>query len=165
MKYKEFKNTIKYWGEVYGYKTELEIESDCIWVELEGKNCMGTVCLINKSKRFVVDLMWETYSNLSENVKWHLFDIVTEFAATPIDDREYEEREDEYRKEFESAIDLIINRLEVIQTNAEDVVNWTIEEIQERSWNLRNNLEDIIIDLEKVREANKREWSEVGDNG
>lgn len=162
MKYREFKNTIKYWGEIYGYNTELEIESDCIWVELEGKNCIGTVCLINKSKRFVVDLMWEIYSNLSENVKWHLFDIVTEFAATPIDDREYEEieyeeREDEYRKEFESAIDLIINRLEVIQTNAEDVMNWTIEEIQERSWNLRNNLEDIIIDLEKVREANKRE--------
>lgn len=147
MKYKEFKNTIKYWGEVYGYKTELEIESDCIWVELEGKNCMGTVCLINKSKRFVVDLMWETYSNLSENVKWHLFDIVTEFAATPIDDREYEEREDK-----KDNLDVIINRLEVIQTNAEDVMNWTILEIQERSWNLRNTLEDIIIDLEEYKE-------------
>ena len=83
MTYKEFKNAIKDWGKVYGYKPVIKIESDCIWVELEDKNCMGTVCLINKSKRFVVDLMWETYSNLSENVKWHLFDIVTEFAATP----------------------------------------------------------------------------------
>lgn len=153
MKYREFKNTIKYWGEIYGYNTELEIESDCIWVVLKDENHMGIVCLIPKSKRFGIDLSWETYSNLSENVKWHLFDIVTEFAATPIGDRKYEEREDEHRKEFESAIDLIINRLEVIQTNTEDVMNWTIEEIQERSWNLRNNLEDIIIDLEKVRDS------------
>lgn len=157
MKYREFKNTIKYWGEIYGYKTELEIESDCIWVMLKDENYMGTVCLTSKSKRFVVDLMWETYSNLSENVKWHLFDIVTEFAATPIDDREYDDREYEDGEEFKSAIDSIINRLEVIQTDAEDVMNWTIEEIQERSWNLRNNLEDIIIDLEKVKEANRDE--------
>lgn len=54
-------------------------------------------------------------------------------------------------------LDSIIHRLEVIQTNVEDVMNWTIEEIQERSWHLRSSLEDIIIDLEehKKRESNE----------
>lgn len=157
MTYKEFKNAIKDWGKVYGYKTVIKIESDCIWVELEDKNCMDTVCLIHKSKRFIMDLTWSTYSNLSENAKGHLFDIITEFTETKLEDREYKETEDKDREEFKSAIDSIINRLEIIQTDAEDVMNWTIEEIQERSWNLRNNLEDIIIDLEKVKEANRDE--------
>ena len=148
MKYKEFKNAVEDWGKIHGYKPVIDIYAEWIEIVFEGYGYPDTICEIHKSERSVIDLNWEAYiRNLPENTRNELFKIVTEFAATPIDDREYEEREDK-----KDNLDVIINRLEVIQTNAEDVMNWTILEIQERSWNLRNTLEDIIIDLEEYKE-------------
>ena len=137
MKYKEFKKAVEDWGRKYHYKPVIDVASTYIEIAFEDEYYMDRICTIHKSKRFVVDLNSNLFKSFFDDARNDLFKIVSEFATT-----KPEEREDE--KE--------------IQTNAEDVMNWTIEEIQERSWNLRNNLEDIIIDLEKVKEANKREW-------
>ena len=70
---------------------------------------------------------WELYRNLSDDEKRDLFKIVTELASTKTEDRE----------DKKETLDSIINRL--------DVMNCTIQEIQEGSRNLRNALEDMII--------------------
>lgn len=146
MTFKEFKKAVEDWGKIHGYKPVIEADTDYIEIVFVGNGYPDTICEIHKSERSVIDLHWESYiRNLPENTRNELFKIVTEFAATPIEKREDKERED--NKTFDS----IINRLEVIQANAEDVMNWTIQEIQERSRDLRNNLDDIIIDLEECK--------------
>jgi hypothetical protein len=68
------------------------------------------------------------------------------------------------KKETEvGSFDLIIHKLKEIQTNAEDAMSWTdvmswedftswIKEAYKGSWNLINDLEDIIFDLEEYKE-------------
>lgn len=59
-------------------------------------------------------------------------------------------------------LDLIIHRLKEIQTNSEDAMSWTdvmswedftswIKEAYKGSWNLINDLEDIIRELENMK--------------
>lgn len=69
--------------------------------------------------------------------------------------------------EERKTLDSIIHRLEVIQTNVEDAMSWAdimgwedftswIEEAYKGSWDLINDLEDIIIDLEEHKKKGKQ---------
>ena len=90
MKYKEFKKEVEYWGKIYNYKPTVNVGSIYIEILFEHVYYTNTVCTIHKSERCVMDLDWKLYRNLSENAKGHLFDLVTEFARTPLADREDE---------------------------------------------------------------------------
>ena len=142
MRYKEFEEKIEEWGEKYGYETEVEIGFYLVDVKIKSGVAFQMMARIRTDLNRALDTDWESFADIKEDARAELFSIILKLAATPI-----EEREDK-----KDNLDVIINRLEVIQTNAEDVMNWTILEIQERSWNLRNTLEDIIIDLEEYKE-------------
>lgn len=86
MRYKEFEEKIEDWGEKYNYS--LVIKTNLDYMILENDN--NVVCLIHKSKRFVIEygLNWTSYRKFSDDAKRELFKIVTEFAATKPEDRE-----------------------------------------------------------------------------
>ena len=134
MNYREFKHKAK--------------ELDCEIKETDEKIKLyywetGSVFVVSKLFEKGVELP----NCIATDSQYDILDLVLEFSKVPLSKREDEE----------DNLDLIIHRLEVIQTNAEDVMNWTVQEIQERSWSLRSSLEDIIIDLEEHQEANERE--------
>ena len=94
MRYKEFKTYIEDWGKKHDYNLAVKDRFDYHFIEMvfgDG-GYTDTVCAIHKSERFVIDLRWATYRNLSENEKKDLFEIVTEFAATKPEEREDEKR-------------------------------------------------------------------------
>ena len=90
MKYKEFKKEVEYWGKTYNYNPTVNVGSIYIDILFEHVHYTNTVCTIHKSERCVIDLNCKLYRNLSENAKHHLFYIIVEFAATPIEEREDE---------------------------------------------------------------------------
>ena len=92
MRYKEFKKAIEEWGEKYHYKPVIEVDFNYVNIGLEGDVLYDIICEIHKTQRCVIDLNWTPFRNLSENAKGHLFNIVTEFAATKPEDREDEKR-------------------------------------------------------------------------
>ena len=92
MRYKEFEKAVEDWGEIYNYNPIINVGSTYIEIAFEEEDYVRIICAIHKSERFVMYLHWELYRSLSENVKDHLFKIVTEFAATPIEEREDEKR-------------------------------------------------------------------------
>ena len=90
MRYKEFKEKVEDWGKVYGYKPVVTVDFNYVNIGLEGDVLYDIICEIHKTQRCVIDLNWTPFRNLSENAKGHLFNIVTEFAATKPEDREDE---------------------------------------------------------------------------
>ena len=90
MTYKEFEEKVKEWGEKYNYNVVVEknISDGNIGIMLKDKPC----CIVHKLERFVMDLMWIAYKELPENERNDLFQIVTEFSATKIKDREDEKK-------------------------------------------------------------------------
>ena len=144
MRYKEFKEKIEDWGQKHDYATKVIFGDFHTNVKVGIDEASFVAAHISNIYTFALETWWNYSTKIKKHARAELFDILVEFAKTPIEDRE----------DKKDNLDLIIHRLEVIQANAEDVMNWTIEEIQERSWNLISTLEDIIIDLE---EANKGE--------
>ena len=92
MKYIELKRVVEEWGKKYGYKPVIEVDFNYVNIGLEGDVLYDIICEIHKTQRCVIDLNWTPFRNLSENAKGHLFNIVTEFAATKPEDREDEKR-------------------------------------------------------------------------
>ena len=134
MKYREFKEEVK----KIGYETV----ADSMLVSIKKNG--NIVTQISTKTEMVIVTYYRNFATLVDEERTKIFELAVELAKTPI-----EEREDEN-------IDLIICRLKEIQTDVEDVMNW-IEEIKERSRNLRNALEDMIIYSEERKEANKGE--------
>ena len=75
MTFKEFKEEIENWGKIYDYKTVVEVDCNYLYIEImfEGNGYPDTICAVHKSERFVIDLDWIPYKNLSENEKKELF--------------------------------------------------------------------------------------------
>ena len=92
MKYKEFKKAVEDWGRKYHYEPVIEVDFNYVNIGLEGDVLYDIICEIHKTQRCVIDLNWTPFRNLSENAKGHLFNIVTEFAATKPEDRKDEKR-------------------------------------------------------------------------
>ena len=136
MKYREFKEEV----EKLGYETV----ADSMLVSIKKNG--NIVTQISTKTEMVIVTYYRNFATLVDEERTKIFELVVELAKTPI-----EEREDE-----EENIDLIICSLKEIQTDVEDVMNW-VEEIKERSRNLRNALEDMIIYSEERKEANKGE--------
>lgn len=90
MTFKEFKEKIKAWGEKYNYNTVVYDCDDHIKITVEDEDFIHMICAVHKTERFVMDLVWMAYRLLPENEKHDLFEIVTEFSATSIKDREDE---------------------------------------------------------------------------
>lgn len=136
MKYREFKEEV----EKLGY----ENVEDSVYVSIKKNG--NIVTQISMVTDMMMATVYAHFTALEDEERTKIFELVVELAKTPI-----EEREDE-----EENIDLIICSLKEIQTDVEDVMNW-VEEIKERSRNLRNALEDMIIYSEERKEANKGE--------
>lgn len=92
MRYKEFKKAVEVWGRKYNYNPVIDVASTYIEIAFEDEYYMNRICAIHKSERFVLDLNWNLFINLSDNEKRDLFKIVTELAATKPADREEEKR-------------------------------------------------------------------------
>lgn len=92
MKYSELKKAIEEWGEKYHYKPVIKAGCQYIEIVLEGNGYVSRICVISKSERFVLDLIWPAHRDLSENAKNDLFKIVTKLAGTDPKDREDEKR-------------------------------------------------------------------------
>lgn len=92
MRYKEFKEKVEDWGRKYNYKPILEDGFNYVHIMFKDYDYKGRICEIHKSERFVIDLDWRLYRDLSEDAKNDLFKIVTELAATKSEDREDEKR-------------------------------------------------------------------------
>ena len=90
MTYKELQKKVKEWGEKYNHNVVIDnnVTDDSIGIILKDKHC----CVVHKLERFVMDLMWIAYKELPENERNDLFQIVTEFSATKIKDREDEKK-------------------------------------------------------------------------
>ena len=94
MTFKEFEKKVKEWGEKYNYNVVVDnnISDGNIGIVLGDEHANHMVCIVNKLERFVMDLMWIAYKELPENERNDLFQIVTEFSATKIKDREDEKQ-------------------------------------------------------------------------
>ena len=90
MTFKELQKKVKEWGEKYNHNVVIDnnISDGNIGIMLKDKPC----CIVHKLERFVMDLMWIAYKELPENERNDLFQIVTEFSATKIKDREDEKQ-------------------------------------------------------------------------
>lgn len=90
MRYKEFEEKIKDWGEKYNYKPVIDEDFNYIYMKFDFDDDVicDIVFEIYKSDRFGIYLNWGLYIKLSDDEKRDLFEIVTEFAATKPEDRE-----------------------------------------------------------------------------
>lgn len=139
MNYREFKHKAK--------------ELDCEIKETDEKIKLyywetGSVFAVSKLFEKGVELP----NCIATDSQYNILDLVLEFSKVPLSEREDEE----------DNLDLIIHRLEVIRTNSEDaiswgetmswadVMNWISKEI-EKNRDLKNELEDIIKELEEYK--------------
>ena len=92
MKYKEFKEKIRSWSEKYGYETEVESTRRYVCVNTKFGGSFRTLVIIRINLTGVLDTDWEFCRDLKEDARVELLSIVTEFAATPIEERKDEKR-------------------------------------------------------------------------
>lgn len=90
MRYKEFEEKIEAWGRKYGYEPLVEKDINNIYVSVIYGISQIIILTTSNSERYVMDLNWSSYIPFPKNAKGDLFQIITEFAATPIEDREDE---------------------------------------------------------------------------
>ena len=91
MRYKEFKEKVKAWGQKYYYKPIVEID-DRVVVKIYYVGDYRVVAMIDNKTRLAINTGWLCYRNLQEDAKKDLFKIITEFAATNPADRKDEKR-------------------------------------------------------------------------
>lgn len=95
MKFREFEEKVRTWGQEYGieieigkYKEIIEILTKSSPDSLELNRVLATV---NPNKRLAFNLIWGVFgkSDISEDAKDALFEIILPFAKTDPRDREY----------------------------------------------------------------------------
>ena len=64
----------------------LETEYDYYHILIDDKKGR-TICCINRSHRFQLDMDWYVTELISDTIKEELFRIVCQYASTPIDER------------------------------------------------------------------------------
>ena len=67
----------------------IEIDS---YDEMHVNNSCGTVASVPKNKIYIIDTDWDDFEKLEENKQSELFFILTDYASTPIAEREEEKR-------------------------------------------------------------------------
>ena len=88
MKYKEFKEKIKEWGQKHGYVTEVGIDELYTEVRVESNGELYSIADVSNRHSFVINTDWGRYKEIEEHARKKLFDILIEFAKTPIEERE-----------------------------------------------------------------------------
>ena len=88
MKYKEFRGTIKTWGEKYGYVTEVGIDELYTEVRVESNGELYSNADISNVRSFVLDIDWIFFGGIEEHARKKLFDILVDLARTPLEERE-----------------------------------------------------------------------------
>ena len=144
MKNKEFEEKVKSWGQKYNYVTKVSIGYTQTTIRVEYNGELNFIAGISNRYQFVIDTDWDIFKDLEKHIREELFHILIELAKTPIGER----------LEKKDNLDLIIQKLKEIQSNAEDaiisaevmswahvtswadVMNWISEEI-EKKWELK----------------------------
>ena len=92
MRYKEFEERIKTWGQKYDYVTRVGIEYLHTYIKVEYNGWFYFVAGISNRYPFVTDTDWAHFNNIEKHAREELFDIIVELAKTPLEDREDEKR-------------------------------------------------------------------------
>jgi len=92
MRYKEFEERIKTWGEKYGYETEVEIECIYVYVKTKFGMLFKKVARIRTDSTWALDTDWSSFTDIKEDARVELLSIILKFAKTPIKEREDEKR-------------------------------------------------------------------------
>ena len=90
MRYKEFEERIKTWGEKYGYETEVEIKCIYVYVKTKFGMLFKRISRIRTDSTWALDTDWSSFTDIKEDSRVELFSILLEFAKTPPEDREDE---------------------------------------------------------------------------
>lgn len=78
--FKEFKEAIKNWGELYDIKTNVEKEFDQIKVQIYYADLYRTVVYIDTECSFLIKISYLDFNALPRYAKENLFKIVTDFT-------------------------------------------------------------------------------------
>ena len=92
MKFEEFKEKIKDWGEKYGYETEVVFGDFYTNVEVGTDEAYYIAAHISNIFMFDLETRWDYSAKIDNHARGELFDILIEFAKTPSEDRRDEKR-------------------------------------------------------------------------
>lgn len=92
MKYKEFEEKIKSWGEEHDYVTRVGIEYFQTSIQVEYNGDFYFITGISNRHPFVIDTDWVHFNDIEKYAKAELFHILVDFAKTLPEDREDEKR-------------------------------------------------------------------------
>ena len=91
MRYKEFEDKIEDWGEKYGYETEVVFGGFYTNVEVGTDEAYYVAAHISNIFMFDLETRWDYSTKIKNHARGELFDILIEFAKTPLEDRRDEE--------------------------------------------------------------------------
>lgn len=95
MKFKEFKEKVRSWGQEYGIKITIGKYKDIIEIltktNPDGLELNRVLATVNPNKRLAFNLIWGVFgvADISEGAKDALLEIILPFAKTDPKDREY----------------------------------------------------------------------------
>ena len=92
MKYKEFKEKIRSWGQKHDYETEVEINFNYVIVKTKSGIVFRTMAIIRTDLTGALDTDWEFFRSIKVDARVELLSIIVEFAKTPPEDRKDEKR-------------------------------------------------------------------------
>lgn len=87
MRYIEFKEGIKCWGQKYGYVTGIRIEESNTYIMAEFNGVPRIITIISNVIMFVLDTDWPCFKEVEEHARSELINIILELAKTPPIDR------------------------------------------------------------------------------
>lgn len=92
MRYKEFEEKIKSWGQEHDYVTRVSIEYFQTSIQVEYNGDFYFITGISNRHPFVIDTDWVHFNDIEKYAKAELFHILVDFAKTLPEDREDEKR-------------------------------------------------------------------------
>lgn len=88
MKVKELKEAIKDIG--FHNDINLKVTEDIYAFYIESKN--KTLAIVSKSEKCLIGINYQNFSEQEEKLRQTLFDVIYEFAKTPLDERQEEKK-------------------------------------------------------------------------
>lgn len=90
MRYNEFKEKIEDWGQKHGYVTEVTVHDFHTYVEIEIDEESHYIASISDIYMFELDTGWKSARKIKNHARGELFDILVEYARTPVEERKKE---------------------------------------------------------------------------
>lgn len=92
MRHKEFKEKAGAWGRKYGYAIRVIFDDFHTHVEVGVDEASYVAAHISNIFEFALETKWDYYTKITNHARSELFDILVEFAKTPLEDRKDEKR-------------------------------------------------------------------------